>query len=313
MSRDQSPPESPRSGPVCSEPRALQFDDANNQARPTRQIKVTAFDSGPIDISASPPGGVTRGARNAPSPGPLFDRDVAQKPGSSDEPGKAIFGEQKHPLLSRSFDLARQTFPALYPKHGPRIERAIRQLIPPQYESIVMIAQVPLSICGEAVETHTRMTRDFADLNAAGLMTDLLDKATRRESLLERVTDRYLGKKAPEPDFKGVLTTLKASLQSFAPRMTALRGTIAHAHEGLGIALAALSAAADVDALPGGASEKGALHDRRGVVRQAFQQLELLSLQLDGFEAELFNLLSRVDQLMSVTLPAALAAKAQRG
>ncbi|MEZ2352658.1 hypothetical protein AB6804_19190 [Caballeronia sp. RCC_10] len=92
------------------------------------------------------------------------------------------------------------------------------------------------------------------------------------------------------------------------PRIDAIQKTVMQAREGLGIGLAALCAVADIDGNPDDATASNALRDRRAIVQQAFQQVDLLSLQARGFEAEIVNLLSRTDQLMNVTLPAALAA-----
>jgi hypothetical protein len=104
---------------------------------------------------------------------------------------------------------------------------------------------------------------------------------------------------------------LKVSLQSFMPRVRVLREEVDHARESLASGLAALSAVCDIDH-GGNATAALALGERRSAVRQAFQQLELLSLQVNAFEADLVGLLSRADQLANITLPAALAARNQR-
>ncbi|MDR5808546.1 hypothetical protein [Caballeronia sp. LZ019] len=278
MSRDNFQPRPLDFGDARPEPRVLRFPEK----RPAEPPQVAA---------------------------PLFDERSARKPAPRGEPGRALFGESGHPLLDRCFELAMQRFPELYPKHRARIERAIRQLMPPSVESATSIADAPLRACGESVEALTRMTRDFADLDAAGIMASLLDRATQKPGLMNRIAGRYLGVREPEPDYRAALTTLKVSLQSFSARIDALQKTVMQAREGLCIGLAALCAVADVDGEPNDATASNALYDRRAIVQQAFQQLELLALQARGFEAEIVNLLSRTDQLMNVTLPAALAAR----
>ncbi|MDR5734724.1 hypothetical protein QCE47_20650 [Caballeronia sp. LZ025] len=269
----------------------------------------------PLDFGdASPEPGVLRfadvkAAEPAPAVAPLFGERSARKTAPRGEPGRALFGESGHPLLDRCFELAMQRFPELYPKHQLRIERAIRQLTPPSVDAATSIADAPLRACGESVETLTRMTRDFADLDAAGIMAALLDRATHGPTLVNRIAGRYLGVDTAEPDYRAALTTLKVSLQSFSARIDAIQKTVMQAREGLGIGLAALCAVAGIDGNPDDATASNALHDRRAIVQQAFQQVELLSLQARGFEAEIVNLLSRTDQLMNVTLPAALAAR----
>ncbi|SAL59647.1 hypothetical protein AWB73_06634 [Caballeronia turbans] len=248
---------------------------------------------------------------NAVSVDPLFDSREARRRVSNAEPGKSVFGDHGHPLLNRSFELARQQFPELYPKHGPRIERGIRQLLPLRLETISMFADAALRTCGESVDIFMRVTRDFADLDAAGLMRQMLDSATRKPGILDRLTEHYLKPQRPEMDYRESLSTLKVSLQSFMPRVRVLREEVDHARESLASGLAALSAVCDIDH-GGNATAALALGERRSAVRQAFQQLELLSLQVNAFEADLVGLLSRADQLANITLPAALAARNQR-
>ncbi|WP_250469100.1 hypothetical protein [Caballeronia sp. GAFFF2] len=286
---------------MSSEPGPLSFPDTPG----TLQVDDSRADRSPDARS-----NVVR----EPSVRPLFvsrEERAASAPQSLGEPGKTLFGEAGHPLLNQCFECARQQFPGLYPRQQARIERAIRRLVPPRLEHIVVMAEAPLHACGEAVETFTRMMRDFAELDGAGLMRDLLERAAHRPGLIDRLTGRYLGTETPELDFRGLLTTLKTSLHSFPARVKSSRQHIAEAHDGLAIGLAALSAVADLPEPWDTASAARALLDRRAMVRQAFQQLELLSLQVDAFETDVVDLLSRADQLMNVTLPAALAARSQ--
>ncbi len=278
------------SPPAAKAPRALAFPDAGPDAPSAGAAQAATAGlrvPGKLQFTAPP---------SPPPPRP-----------SAGEPARALFGEAGHPLLERCFQAARDRFARLYPAHRLRIERAIRQLLPPRLQTVAGAAEASLAASGEAVEAVARLMREFNELDAARVMADLLARTTRKEGLLDRI---FHGRNA-EVDFRAVLTVLKQALSAFPPRTEALAATIQRAEESLMITLAALGAVADVVQAPDEPALERALADRRDVVSQAVQQLALLPLQLRGVDEKTVDLLSRADHLMNVTLPAAMAARSQ--
>ncbi|AET95338.1 hypothetical protein BYI23_E001770 (plasmid) [Burkholderia sp. YI23] len=325
MSRQYREPKALRFDDHWPEPRALQFDDQPRKTLPVSEPKKLDFgQSALVEAGAkaetATPRPIQFGEQHAEArsqsavPGRLAFgqpeelRPVQSQAAHAGKP-KVLFGDTEHPLLERCFEVARARFPDLYPAHQVRIERAIRQLLPPTLATILTIAELPLQASGEVVETVARVTREFNELDAASLMSKLLETVTRKDGLM----DRLLHGKPEEVDYRSALTTVKQALNSFPSRTVELLAKVDRAKVGLVVSLAALGAVGDVIQLPDEPAVEMALRDRRDIVRQAFQQIELLPSQLQRIDEKVVGLLSRADHLMNVTLPAAIAVRSQTG
>ncbi|MEK6424499.1 MAG: hypothetical protein V4801_33365 [Burkholderia gladioli] len=240
-----------------------------------------------------------------PSSPPQQQRAQARAP-AADAVGKSLFGGAEHPQLQACFDAARAAYPNLYPEHGARVERHIRQLLPPRLAAVATIGDTALAASGDLVEAIADTTREFGELNAADLMAGLLAQATRKDGML----DRWFRPATNTPvDYRAALGALKQSLGFFPRRTAMLADKLRHADEGLVVVLAALSAVTDVVRIPDDAGLERTLHDRRSIVAQALQQLRMQPMQLSGLDERVTDLMSRADHLMNVVLPAAHAAR----
>ncbi|MGU7775004.1 hypothetical protein ACV229_33110 [Burkholderia sp. MR1-5-21] len=276
------------------EPKALDFDDA-----PARTPGRLAFDAPPAG-AAQP---AERPAPKALDLGPAPVKGARAAP--ADAPGRALFGESNHPLLEQCFRAAQAGFPSLYPDYAPRIERHIRQLVPLKLATVATIGDGALETAGNLVEAVAATTREFNELGAADLMAGMLAQLTRKAGVLER----WFGPSPGHVDYRAALGALKQSLGFFPRRTEALAAKVRHAEERLVIALAALSAVADVVRVPDDTGLERTLFDRRQIVGQAVQQIRMQPAQLRGLDERVTDLLSRADHLMNVVLPAAVAAR----
>ncbi|PCE21529.1 hypothetical protein [Burkholderia ubonensis] len=276
------------------EPKPLEFDGA-----PARTPGRLAFDAPPADPSRP----AERPAPKALDLGPAPERHARTAP--ADVVGRALFGESNHPLLEQCFRVAQTRFPNLYPDCAPRIERHIRQLVPLKLASVATIGDGALESAGNLVEAVAATTREFNELGAADLMADLLAQATRKAGMLER----WFRPSSGHVDYRAALGALKQSLGFFPRRTEELAVKARHAEESLVVALAALSAVADVVRAPDDPGLERTLFDRRNIVGQAVQQIRMQPALLRGLDERVTDLLSRADHLMNVVLPAAVAAR----
>ncbi|MBN3723408.1 hypothetical protein [Burkholderia sp. Ac-20379] len=293
------------------------FDAAPAAAAPAPRAPDTRVR--PIDLpqaapSPSPSSQPARPAMPAPSGrpapaaldlGPSSPRSEPRSP-AAEAVGKSLFGGAEHPQLQACFDAARAAYPNLYPEHGARVERHIRQLLPPRLATVATIGDTALAASGDLVEAIADTTREFGELNAADLMAGLLAQATRKDGML----DRWFRPTTNTPvDYRAALGALKQSLGFFPRRTAMLADKLRHADESLVVVLAALSAVTDVVRIPDDAGLERTLHDRRSIVAQALQQLRMQPVQLSGLDERATDLMSRADHLMNVVLPAAHAAR----
>ncbi|KVU88629.1 hypothetical protein WK76_00570 [Burkholderia ubonensis] len=279
------------------EPKVLDFDDGALVRTPGR----LAFDVSPVG-AAQP---------DRPTPAPIhFDPEPAKctRALSADALGRALFVESNHPLLEQCFRAAQAGFPNLYPDCGARIERHIRQLVPLKLVTVATIGDGALETAGTLVEAVAATTREFNELGAAEMMSGMLAQATRKASMFER----WFGAASGHVDYRAALGALKQSLGFFPRRTEALAARVRHAEENLVVVLAALSAVSDIVRVPNDAGVEHALCDRRNIVGQAVQQIQMQPAQLLGLDERVTDLLSRADHLMNVVLPAVLAAHPPR-
>lgn len=267
----------------------------------------------PIDLPQSTqparPAPSTRTERPAPAAldlGPSSPPRAESRSPAADAVGRGLFGDAEHPQLQACFDAARAAYPNLYPEHGARVERHIRQLLPPRLAAVATIGDTALVASGDLVEAIAETTREFGELNAADLMAGLLAQVTRKDGML----DRWFRPATTTPvDYRAALGALKQSLGFFPRRTAMLADKLRHADESLVVVLAALSAVTDVVRIPDDAGLERTLHDRRSIVAQALQQLRMQPVQLSGLDERATDLMSRADHLMNVVLPAAHAAR----
>ena len=155
-------------------------------------------------------------------PAPASDKAVRTAP--AEAVGRAVFGESNHPQLEACFRAAQASFPNLYPDYAPRIERHIRQLVPPA-ATIATIGDGALETAGNLVEAVAATTREFNELGAADMMAGMLAQATRSSRHVRTLVRRGDG---PCRDYRAAIGALKQSLASRAvprnsPRRSAAR------------------------------------------------------------------------------------------
>lgn len=249
----------------------------------------------PNEPKRPPPQNTTKQAKPA-SPKPLFERNDDQN------------------LVNAAVKYVEDNFAALANRHD-RIERQIRQLSPLTMEVLANWGGRAISEGGDITSSAARLVKSFADLQGNELVEAALN-AAKGPVAPSGWMDMIRSFAAPKPEsvlsFKPRLIVLKAHLVPLIPQIDS------HIHETkeselrLLLNMASLVAVCEVMGRPSDATMDRLMYDRRTILSQASNQSQLVNLQLVQTKQTITQLMSKIDQLLTITIPAFEMAHATR-
>ncbi len=266
---------------MIQKPGHLQFDDSAPQP-------VTHRAPAPIDFGQAAPEAGTQPPREQSTrhnathrePAPLFS-----------DGGIAIAPAMAH---------ARSAFPELAQSEERSIEARLRQLLPWKHEIVSTWGGKVLDENAAITTSAAQLINRFSDY----AINELAEKATavarRGESNL--LTRLFLRNQLIS--YKPALTVAKAQLMQLLKDCGDHLVSVAPINLQLRINLVALIAAYDGLAKPAENAVDATINARRVLLQQAIYQAELTESQLQELKQQMAALLTTVEQLLTITIPA---------
>ncbi len=159
--------------------------------------------------------------------------------------------------------------------------------------------------CAQAVKAYTELRSNElveAALKAAQYIPE-------NQSLIEKM---FTSKPTNLLYYKPRLVVLQTQLKGVLPNMETLLDQSSKLHGRLMLNVASLAAAVQVSGTISDATLDRATQERRTILTQAANQAQLVNLQLTQTKALIADQLSRLDQMINVTIPAFELANASK-
>lgn len=228
-------------------------------------------------------------------------------------PGKAAFASETSvydPIIASAMKHVRDNYQTLSVEM-PSIERQIKQLIPVKMSTISTWGSSALDQEAQLSTNIAQMVRTFSGIRGNELMEKVLNlaKAVRSEGFLDKL---FGSTQESALQYKPQLGVLKTQLTQLMPEYEQNIKNASASETRIMIQFAALVAVKEATGTSGDDSLERAILDRRNILQQAAMQSKLSRLQLIETQKSIAQQISRVEQLLTVTLPAFEMATAQQ-
>lgn len=206
-------------------------------------------------------------------------------------------------VVKAAVEYVQQNFPTLTCNYD-RIERQIRQLSPLTLEVLMSWGGNALRENGELATEAAKNVKYFTDLNSSELMEGALKSASTVPHS-KNIFQRLISSNEPTLlTFKPRLVVLNSQLVATRPTLDQLITSTGEMEKRLLLNVAALAATVAVCGQPTDDALNRTMHDRRTILTQAANQAKLVNLQLVQIRTLVAEQLTRLDQLLLVTIPA---------
>ena len=239
-----------------------------------------------------------------------FNHIVRPRPPSnpkpvSVEPVSVFSTSLPSPVVKQAMARAKADYPDLLKAHGLEIQRQISQLIPLSLSVIMDWSSVTMSKFLAVSSGTNKLVRAISDSNGM----DTIESALRcvQQPASRSVFSKFM-KTASIEDYIPPLTVLKSQLKDWLITCIKLIETGGEIQIRLNIKLLSISTVAECHPISPDDSINVALSNKRLVCQQNVQQTQLTMMQLQQIKTQLVDQSSRVDQILSVTIPAYQAA-----
>jgi phage I-like protein len=242
-----------------------------------------------------------------------FDSVQAVKPNSSNPvsfnnpksdppPHTNIFHESASPLdglIQRTMEKVRKdpTY-AGFSTEFSSIERQLKQLLPVKLEVIVAWGAAALDQEAQLALSCAKLIKENFELGASALLQRALESLKPRDnSLLKR-----FAKHDEIDNLLPSISALREQLKLSIPRLTAALESTVKSETRLMVHLTVLSLLSDMTKLTDEINK--AVQDRRLLLQQAATQAGLSKQQLNQAKENVADFLTRIEQLLNITIPA---------
>lgn len=250
-----------------------------------------------------------------PPPPPSVTRAAPSAP-------RAAFAAGPTPQEAKAIAWAKENFAAIYAADGQHIDTRLQQLLPFALPVVSQWGSSALDRQAKMVEDGSRLVRDLNSLGVLTLTQEILTAQTappsavgllqRAGGLLQGVLKGGAGNGlvARAAAYRARITGLRAPLLALLDQVEALRTRQREEGNRLPVMLASLSAAAQVAGQTGDAALDAAIDNRRRILQQAITQRQILQDQIAEVRRQIVDQQQRIEQVVTVTLPALEAAAA---
>lgn len=241
------------------------------------------------------------------------ERPIA--PTHAPEPGKSLFADAKSPSDQSLIKSAIQYVQTNYGDLGEtteRIERQIRQILPLKTDVLMGWGATALSENGSNASRCAQAVKEYTELRSNELIEAALKAAQyvpENQSLLEKV---FSSKQTNLLYYKPRLVVMQTQLKTALPNIESLLEQSSKLHGRLMLCVASLAAAVQVSGTINDATLDRITQERRTILTQAANQAKLVNLQLTQTKGLIADQLSRLDQMINVTIPAFELANASK-
>lgn len=211
------------------------------------------------------------------------------------------------PIALAAIEEIKKVDPATYAKYGARLEKQISNLVPLNVTRIMSWATKPLTALTQISSDCATIVRDFSTGRGAELIDETLKTLTSKPSMLDRMMAR-----GNQVSTKPQLMVLRAQLTAWMPKADQLIKDAADIHEQLSHKMTTLRVVTDVCGKCPDITLEEAIDDRQKLLLQATMQAQIVMQQLNDIRRQIVDQLSRVEQMVNVTIPAYETAKAHR-
>jgi hypothetical protein len=234
-----------------------------------------------------------------PKPKVLVFPDEPAKPPSKSVPRSIFDVENKYEQhIQRAINYATDNFQTLRADF-PSIERQIRQLFPIRIDVIGLWGSSALDQESQLTSEIAILIKQQSSMGANEALEDVTRCLSKRESFMDKFFARNVSVESLRPRLK----ILKQQIEQLLPRYKNFIEQANKSETRLLIHLSSLVAALDAAGqLNDDLARVSA--DRRNILQQAAVQAKLALLQLSESRKILVSQVARIDQLLTITLPA---------
>jgi hypothetical protein len=185
-----------------------------------------------------------------------------------------------------------------------KIELKVKQLLPLTIAIVTTWCDKALKQQADLTVSVANLARQYSTLNVNELITKVMQSTT---STSHSFIDRLRGTSDPL-SHKPALLAAKTQLDWLLPKCVEAKQQCAESEQRLIANLASFSAAVSQSSLQDDALDT-AVNRRQSLMQQSVQQVQLSRGQIESVYQQIVDQISKIDQLVTITLPAIEAAR----
>lgn len=292
---DKKPTEQPKVAPLTFPDKPIDYaavEAAKRKAEHDSQVSKLKFDTvnvkaatKPLDFSHVP---------SVPTPPPV----AAQPP-------RAMFDDKSHdPAVQAAVAYVQSHYPDIGAP-AERITLQVRQLVPLTLDTLMSWGATPLTENGALATLCAKSVKAFTELNANEQIEAALKAAQYVPEAHSAISKMFSAKPVNLLYFKPRLIVLQGQLRSGTlPELEKLLDQTNETQQRLTLNVAALAAVCEATNASKDPTLERVAQERRTILTQAGNQAKLMNLQLNQTKALIVDHLSRLDQMINITMPA---------
>lgn len=212
---------------------------------------------------------------------------------------KNVFQRVVDPILEKTIEYAQSNYPEIFNKNEQRLRIMVNKLLPCELDVITVWGEDALAEQRELIKLASKRMAEFGELKGNELLDEVLDtsKKSTQAGLLQKFTHNFY---KPQ-NYSNKIEALKIRVQGIL--VTIIECSKNVKDSSLPIWMAAISSVGENKKIDEDIVEQ-ALLDRRRILQQATQNLQIVEAQLNQTKEMIVKMQSEIEHIINVVLPA---------
>lgn len=217
-------------------------------------------------------------------------------------PRDSVFKGFDDPVVTNVMSVIKANHPEYYNEHNRRLNGMVSKLINPKIITITEWGEQALDDQKSLVNRTSNLVKEFSALNGNELLDEIIKAAGYRKekSLFEKIKNTF---SSNEVNYSSQVESLKVHLAGLMPIMDDLFESSKDSM--LPLWMVSLAGFADVFTTDDKALEMS-INNRRQLLQHAFLNVKSAQSQLENIRVMAVQMMTQIDHVMNVTIPAML-------
>jgi hypothetical protein len=210
----------------------------------------------------------------------------------------AVFQQTNSIAVQAVMDELKKSHSDLFLTEGAKLEREVAQLVPLDIARVMNWAATYVAAMGDVSGEVSHIVRSFTAARGAELIAETLKALTQKPTFLSKLIHETNISTRPQ------LFALRSQLQLWISETVDLEKRVDKVRVKLITKMTSLRVVADMCGNPKDTALSDALYERQLLIAQATTQIQITAQQLTDVRRQIADQLSRIDQLVNITIPA---------
>ena len=234
-----------------------------------------------------------------------FNKQTPAPVATGPAPSHNLFKSPTDPVVDKCAAYIQKNFADIFTANERRLRNMLKELVPCDLNTVMSWGDQALQEQRDILKAATARMNEFAQLNGSALLTEILNASSKsnKTSFLQRLAS---GLTHPQEMYGNRIEALKIRLKGISTPLLEYSAKIKDST----LPLWAVTIAAINESVPlSDDITEEAMVNRRRLLQQATQNLQVAAAQLEQTKAQLVKMQSDVDYIMNVVLPSLDLAK----